>query len=638
MAKVYFDLLKHGGQLQREEALVVASAILECSEAYDVDSICEVLGHPEMLEELTTASELAKISRAQKAELKKKEDAERFLKSKKREDDKKRKAIEEETKKEARTKASQVKAEAQRKQNESRKGRTIFTVKGLLVDDITTIIPAVCGWLAAQDSVYVSSGVLSKWRDSREGMQTVSVENLGSLLGMGFSFKSVRSTMEGEVDEFMAQCPTDIRSAILGTEYYHGIREVDAVLDRPIVMRDGTVVGTTKGHDKSNRILFSRDFERQDVPLNEAYSAIFDIFSEFPQKSVPGALALIFTELMRPCLPTAPMVFVNAPALGSGKSLMARCCLAIVNKNSVSPLPQPSKVEEFDQQVKSMLLKYPGRTLFFDDFAGIIDYQILKTLLTDPNGFEFRVLGQPKMFHAKTNFTLVMTGNNATLCEELERRCFKIQVDTGVEHPSLRKTRRNTEQLRVHVEDNHDYLLSCAITILSDALKNLTEEHTTRQMGSFEVWVDTVARSVVYSTNYLKKIELLHAEICGDVTPDMQEYVSRLDDTGEILALIYDEMHERSWFIRELSTNSTDRLNELLGTTGDTHNNITRAKRLQKYTGRPRKFGSATYRLDHLGSKRWQITIVEGTTVPQDPQAGTLDYHLDAKNLTTGYN
>lgn len=640
MVGVYLGMIRDGKRLEREAAAVTARAILNYTDSYTVESVCDVMGWIELSPILKAEFEAKRAAEAEAEKIRLEVEAEKFAKRQEKLNKKAQEEAEREARKAARAKANEIKAEAQRKQNESRKDKTVFTVKGTNVDDITTIIPVVSSWLGRQDSVYISGGVLSRWRDSKEGMQTVTADNLGSLLGLGFSFRIKKfSPLGEEIDEFMSQCPQDIRTAILGTEYFQDIREVDAVLDRPVVLADGTVTGTKAGYDKKTKFLFYRAEQVEEVSLEESYNAIFDVFSEFPEHAIPGALALIFTELMRPCLPTAPMIFVNAPTPGSGKSLMARCCLSIVNSVKISALTQPDKEDEFDKQVKGQIEKYPGKTIFFDDFEGIIEYQILKTIMTEPESFEFRILGTNRIFKAKTNFSTVMTGNNAWLTEELERRSIKVEIDTGLEHPTMRNTKRNSDQLRQYIEDNRSHLRACAIKMLVDALLNATGEHTTRAMGSFETWAETVAKSVVYCVEKLKEQGVLSSDVAGDVTPDMQEYASRLDMTGEVLSVLYDHKQENSWRISDLEGESKMRLDDLLGTKADHHSNQTRFSRLRKYAGRPRSFGSATYRLDQLREQRWRVLVTEGSAMPVDPeQQGELPAHMDRNNLSTDYN
>jgi chemotaxis protein histidine kinase CheA len=631
--KITLDRVKKGDSVDRQAAINASLAVLELDSTFDLASLCQVMGHPDALEDLTAAHTHAK-SEAEFAENKRLAQEREKIAAKKARDDKRAKdEAEKERKKADRAKAAEMKAEEQRKQNESRKNKTVFTLKGMSVDDITSIIPVVCEWLKTQESVYISGGMLARWSDSKECMQTVTCDSFGALLGLGFSFRTRKFGPTGEeIDEFMSQAPSDIRLSILGTEYFHGIREVDAVLDRPVVLTNGTVIGTTPGYDSHTRFLFHRTEDVQDIDLLEAYRAIHDVFHEFPEQAIPGALALVFTELMRPCLPTAPMIFVNAPALGSGKSLLARCCLDIVSKAQIPNLAQPNKEEEFDKQVKSAIEKYPGRTLLFDDYEGFIEYQILKTILTEPKSIEFRILGSNRSFNAKTNFLTVMTGNGAQLTEELERRSVKVQVDTGLENPSLRKgLSRNSAQLQQHVQDNQRHLLACSIKMLVDALQNSNEHHATRPMGSFEVWADTVGRAVIYCTEKMKELALVSSKLSGDVTPDMQEYVSKLDETGEVLATIYSHVQESSWRIRELPVTAVERLNDLLGTKNDSDSNTKRGKRLAKYAGRPRHFGSATYRLEQLPELRWRVVVTDGSPIPVDPES--LDAHLDARNL-----
>lgn len=639
--KVALDKVRRGDVIDPEAAVELATAIKLKDPTYSAESICEYLGHAAAL---SRVEEVSGKKRAEEEAAEKQRLADMAAKIKLRmqkEEDRKRKLAEAEEKKERRIKAANEKAAALQRDKEKHSKKRVFTVKGSDVDEITTIIPEVCEWLSKRDDIYVCGGMLSRWSESKEGMLIVSAESLAALIGVGFSFKSVRHTADaGPVDEYMTQCPQDIRATIIATEYFHGIRECNAILDRPVVMRTGEVIGKESGYHAGTGLLFNDIPKIQDVPLDQAYRAIFDVFSEFPPCAVPGALALLFTEVMRPCLPTAPMVFINAPALSSGKSLLAKSCLHIINNHRPASVAQPKTEEEFDKQIKTLLERYPGRTLFLDDFAGHIDYQLLKTILTEAETFEFRILGLARSYKAKTNFTVVMTGNNASFGEEMKRRSIVVEVDTGEEHPAQRVTRRNSEELLQFIQNNRAYLLSCVITILTDALANMGEEHKTRRMGSFEVWADTVGCATVYCSNKLVGMDLLPSGLNHDLTPDMQAHAEKTDDAGEVFAKLYEEKRNTTWTFRDLSKEVLFRVNDLLGTIDDKHTTRVRVARLGKYMGRPRSFGGASYKLTSDSNGRFKVDLVKGTPDLVDPVPASvtgfgsdLPAHADRRNL-----
>jgi hypothetical protein len=508
--------------------------------------------------------------------------------------------------------AAKAAEDARRRQDEVRAHKQTIVCKGTEVDSVTVVIPRICDYLANNPDVYVTGGRLSVWRGSSGKMQVYDTHNIGPVLDYGFSFCELKMTREGEHREYMWQAPEGVRKTFLAAEYFKGIRPVRAVLTHPVVLVDGTVIGEEAGYNAEHKILFSRGFERVDMPIEEAYRRVHDVFHEFPECAVPGALALTFTSLVRACLPgCAPMVFINAPAPGSGKSLLATICLLMTYGISISPMPQPKQEEEFDKQVKGHLQAHPGQTLFLDDFKGEISYQLLRTMLTEGKKIEFRILGTTLMYEASMDFVTVMTGNNASLHGEIMRRTITCEVDTQCENPEARKTQRTPTQLKAHVLANRDRILSAAILMLTDAFKNATAEHETRQMGSFEDWTATIGKSVVYCTQKLKAMGLLSPGIEGDVTPNMEKHSAENDGCAEVFSKIYQDKGTTEWLVRDIQGPTKELIDELLGTTSADTNDA-RGRRLNKYSGRPRTFQGVTYMLVKHGRK-YEVKVTAGT-------------------------
>jgi hypothetical protein len=613
-AKAGIREIKDGKTIAPEVAILCARDILTGTPELTPASVAAVLGHPELEDDVAKEQVAAAAAKAVKEKQK----------------------ADKEAKAAARAEAIKAAAEAQRRQDERRKDKKVFIVKGTEVDDITDIIPEITRTLALDPDTYTVGGMLGRWSQTSRAMKIFDVSNFGAALGFKFAFCELRMTAEGEHKEYMSQCPAEIRKTYLGTEYFKDVRPVTAVLSHPVVLTDATIIGQKKGYDTEHQILFPDGYEHTDMALPEAYRVLHDVFKEFPQCALPGTLALMFTALMRACLPTAPMVFINAPSLGSGKSLLAEVCLIIAHGEHPKPMSQPKAEEEFEKQIKSHLQCNPGKTLFMDDFAGEISYQMLKTMLTESRNLDFRVLGQPKMFSANMNFLTVMTGNSANLQEEIMRRSIFCEVDTKCEHPSQRTHfTRTPTQLRQHAQDNRSHLLSACVHMLTDALRNATDEHKTRAMGSFEDWAATVGKSVVYCCDQMKQLGLITEDISGDVTPDMKKYSTENDGAAEALSVVFKCKGGAKWFVRDLGGRAKEALDELLGTQGNDHTNDTRGRRLAKYAGKPRTHEGTTYLLTRHGRK-WDVRVTAEGKPDVDMSFDYLDEMNGPKQDTSG--
>ncbi len=536
--------------------------------------------------------------------------------------------------------------EAQERQREARKNKTIFTLAGPEVDEISKIIPVVGKWLSTHESIYISGGQLSRWSESKCHMTPLNEDNFGALLDRGFSFRKVRITSFGPMDEFYTECPKAVQKTILGTNYFHGIREVDAVMRHPVVTPDGNVLGLEQGYNEDHKLLFPEKTETHTVDLEVAYRTIHDVFHEFPPETIPGAFATMLTLLTRPFMPTAPMICIDAPTQSSGKSLFAKCCLGIVyDKMSISAQSQPKEDIEFDKAAKSYMQQHPGAVMFYDDFSGYIDYNILKTLLTEAKSLSYRILGQSRTCEVKTNRPVVMTGNQLDLSHDIVRRSITIRIDTKLENPSERRCSRDSSELLQYVHANRLHLLSCLLTIAQHALTNATDEHNTRTFASFEEWAKTVGRATMLITADLKKYGLISNKIDGDVTPNMYKFISMNSTAGECFHDIWQDKGGKRWRIQDLGSRATSSLNDLLGTNKDTSNDGARGKRLQKYKDLPRSYKDDEnpsveycYVLTKLSGRFWSLRrdeIRNGVKVdPTRADQPDYDQHSQQPDLT----
>lgn len=602
--------LKNGEAIDVQSATSLAQNILKILPNVDMDSLDQFLGHPvsEIANHYNTSEsvDLASIEKS----IKQRQIADRAAAREQERINKAKKKAEVQALKEAEIK----------KQAESMSGKVAITASGVNTTSILVINQSVAKYLSKRDDIYLSGSLLSRWSKTENKFQTLVPTNLGSVLASGFVFFSEKITNQGLERELHAQCPKGIAESIIDTRYYPGVKEVDAVLSHPVVTPEGELIGSTCSYNGDYKLLFNHDLAMKNVSLEKAYADVYDVFHEFPQTAIPGALAILFTLLTRPILKTAPMLCIDAPAMSSGKSLLAQTCLGMVSGSDYSARAQQSNPAEFTKDIQSMLKDYPGKTLFLDDFSGFIDYQILKSILTNPGKYNFRILGVHKDYEASTNFAIILTGNNITLQEEINRRSIVIDVNTGVDIPAERDTTRSPQQLRKHVEDNREHLLSCVILILQDAINNATSEFKTRKMATFDEWADVVGKSVRYACHNLTRMGLLNDNIETDVTPNITEHNQMTDGTGEILSELHESLKNSKWKISQLTPSVINILDSLLGTEAAPYNtNKMRGDRLNKYKRRPYRHGDTFYRLDKVSARCWQVNEVTKQGVIIDP-------------------
>ena len=140
--------------------------------------------------------------------------------------------------------------------------------------------------------------------------------------------------------------PPTVCKSIL--EMSRGLKPLEAVVTTPTLRPDGSVLDR-KGYDETTGVLLLTNETLISVPQNptEAQAKAALILLMLPFKDFPFVssldqavhLAAMLTVMIRSALPTAPGFAYDAPAKGSGKSLIASCIevLATGEESSIWP-------------------------------------------------------------------------------------------------------------------------------------------------------------------------------------------------------------------------------------------------------------------------------------------------------------
>ncbi len=228
-----------------------------------------------------------------------------------------------------------------------------------------------------------------------------------------------------------------------------------------------------------------------------ALSVLAEVIEEFPfvtpaHRSV--ALSAMLTVVVRPMLRAAPAISVTAPAMGSGKTLIAIVLGYMANGRMPAVMTVPRDDEEFRKRALA-IFSHGSPVVVLDNISRPFESDVLCSVLTSPT-FTDRVLGNTKNLTLSTAVLWVLTGNNLSFVGDLTTRVLPIELDPGVERPETRSFRRD---LHDYVPRMRPTLITAALTILrAFVVAGWPRDEALEPFGRFEQWDQLVRSALVW--------------------------------------------------------------------------------------------------------------------------------------------
>jgi 5S rRNA maturation endonuclease (ribonuclease M5) len=206
--------------------------------------------------------------------------------------------------------------------------------------------------------------------------------------------------------------------------------------------------------------------------------------------SKANALAAMLTPVVRPAItgPT-PLALIDAPAAGTGKTLLAEAVSIIATGREAALFSAPGEEEEWRKQVTSYLREGVG-VIVIDNVAGRLESAQLAKALTAVTWAD-RILGQSQTVLLPVLCTWIATGNNIQVGGDLPRRCYWIRLDAQTATPYLRTGFRHPN-LRRWVAENRGELVAALLTIARAWFAAGKPKPQTPTLGSYESWSETM--------------------------------------------------------------------------------------------------------------------------------------------------
>lgn len=216
-----------------------------------------------------------------------------------------------------------------------------------------------------------------------------------------------------------------------------------------------------------------------------------DLVKEFPYgdsgRSIAvqiSAMLTTYCQLLFGELDRWPMIYYNANQPGSGKSRLAELCIYAIY-GAAEPLNY-SDNDEFVKKLDTWARNGLAYT-FLDDVSGLVKNNDLNRWLTSPT-WAGRVMHHQTMFSVVNQTLTLLTGNQATLSDDLGRRMLMVDLWSS-ELPSDRQGRlsRVIDAEWLATPTNRQDILSALFSLVRN-WDECAEGDYEKLIPSFEAW------------------------------------------------------------------------------------------------------------------------------------------------------
>jgi hypothetical protein len=245
------------------------------------------------------------------------------------------------------------------------------------------------------------------------------------------------------------------------------------VVHSPVFTRDGRRL-TDPGYDAASGLYFAPppDLVLPSVPsapsgedIAAAVALLWELLSDFPFVSEADrahTVALVLTPLLRELVGSVPMTVISKPTPRTGAGLLTKVVSIIHSGAPLAATTISRDEDEMRKRLTAVLIPSPAMILL-DNLHGRLDSAALAAILTTPI-WEDRLLGHTQTVKLPVRSVFVVTGNNATMSNEIAGRAVLIRLDPKIEDPSTRTGFRHPN-LEAWASANRGRLLGAALVL-----------------------------------------------------------------------------------------------------------------------------------------------------------------------------
>lgn len=244
--------------------------------------------------------------------------------------------------------------------------------------------------------------------------------------------------------------------------------------------------------------------------LETAVKYLRDLLKDFPfgdegrSLSVQiSAMLTMYCHLLLGERDRSPMIYFNANQPGSGKSRLGEMCIYPIY-GTADPLTYADN-DEFTKKLDTWA-QAGELYAFLDDVSGLVKNNDLNRWITSPT-WSGRVMHSQKTFSVYNQKMTLLTGNQATLSEDLTRRSLMVDLWSS----ELASDRQNRLKMVIDAEwlaqpQNRGDILSALHALVRFWVVECKSEHYKTVMPSFEGW-SRVVPAIVTAAGFACPLE-----------------------------------------------------------------------------------------------------------------------------------
>jgi putative DNA primase/helicase len=300
-----------------------------------------------------------------------------------------------------------------------------------------------------------------------------------------------------------ADPPPDIARTIVAAPDEGRWPYLRAIVRHPVLLPSGRQL-TAQGYDAGSGILIDAPGDWPPLPDNPtredaqvAVEAIQHLLRFFPWSSDADcavALSLILTGLASPILDAVPGHAVDAPAAGTGKTILVNAAAIVITGAEAATLDFGQDPEEAAKRLDSALLA-GDPMVCLDNIEAPLEGAALCQTITQAVR-RLRLLGSNAMVTVPCNTFITATGNNVCPRGDIVRRMLLCRLDAGLERPEEREI---PQDLLAEFKQSRREIVRCAQTIMLAYIRADRPKLGLAPIGSFGEWSDLVRAPLVWA-------------------------------------------------------------------------------------------------------------------------------------------
>ena len=345
--------------------------------------------------------------------------------------------------------------------------------------------------------------------------------------------------------EIAEDAPTYIANAIIAKHGSRNFRKLTAVTTAPTLRPDGSVFDEP-GHDAATGLMYvtteAYPLAVPSAPTPEqalgALAKLWHPIRLFPfadEVSVGVTLAAMLAACLRPALPTCPGTGFDAPAAGTGKTLLAKCIGALATGGEVAVLP-PTNVEDECRKRLFAALRGGSKVLLWDNVRDPLGNSVIDSFLTS-SLFADRVLGVSENAELPNRALFLVSGNNLVLTGDTHRRILLARLDAQIETPFKREFEFDP---LTEICTNRQVLVVAALTIVRAYISADRPKVGKGRIASFEQWDDLVRQPLCWLRERMSEPDrdLTDLPKFDDPADSIDRAASENPETAKLAALL----------------------------------------------------------------------------------------------------